>query len=74
MEVSSIRAMNDSDEVGDMAPNVRSLVAYNTDSKIIPTFRYNGELIAETTPTGGRISGTSSVMNLEGGNWEDAAL
>lgn len=74
VEVSSVRAMNDNDEVGDLAPNVRSLVAYNTDSKIIPTLRYNGILLAESTPTGGRISGTSSVMNMEGWNWEDAAM
>lgn len=74
VEVSSIRAMNDDDEVGDIAPNVRSLVAYNTDSKIVPTFRYNGVLLAESTPTGGRISGTSSVMNMEGWNWEDAVM
>ncbi|MEQ8478207.1 amidohydrolase family protein [Fulvivirga sp.] len=73
-EVSSIRAMDDTDEVGDMSPNVRSLVAYNTDSKVPPTLRYNGIMVAESTPTGGRISGTSSAMNLEGWNWEDAAL
>ena len=73
-EVSSIRAMDDYAEVGEMKPNVRSLVAYNTDSKIPPTLRYNGVLIVETTPTGGRISGTSSVMNMDGWNWEDAAL
>jgi hypothetical protein len=73
-EVSALRATDDTDEVGTMDPNVRSLVAYNTDSKLIPTLRYNGILIAETTPSGGRISGTSSVMNLEGWNWEDAAL
>ncbi len=73
-EVSSIRAMDDTEEVGDMSPNVRSLVAYNTDSKVPPTLRYNGVMVAESTPTGGRISGTSSAMNLEGWNWEDAAL
>lgn len=73
-EVSSIRAMSDDDEVGTIAPNVRALIAYNTDSKIPPTLRFNGILVAEPTPQGGRISGTSSVMNLEGWNWEDAAL
>ncbi|MEX2512206.1 MAG: amidohydrolase family protein [Cyclobacteriaceae bacterium] len=73
-EVSAIRAMNDFNETGDINPNVRSLVAYNTDSKLIAPTRYNGVLIAETTPKGGRIPGTSSVMNLEGWNWEDAVL
>lgn len=73
-EVSSIDAMTDNDEVGEMNPNVRSQIAYNTDSKITPTLRYNGILLAEPTPTGGRISGTSSVMNLDGWNWEDATF
>jgi len=73
-EVSALRATKDANETGQLKPHVRSLVAYNTDSKIPPTLRYNGILMAETAPKGGRISGTSSVMNLEGWNWEDAAL
>ncbi|MCF6352986.1 MAG: amidohydrolase family protein [Cyclobacteriaceae bacterium] len=73
-EVSALRATRDARETGQLKPHIRSLVAYNTDSKIPPTLRYNGILIAETTPMGGRISGTSSVMNLEGWNWEDAVL
>ncbi len=73
-EVSSLKATRDANEVGLMKPNVRSLVAYNTDSKIPPTLRFNGILIVETTPRGGRIAGTSSVMNLDGWNWEDAVL
>ena len=71
-EVSSIRAMNDDRERGDINPNVRSLVSYNTDSEYAPTFRYNGVLLAEATPTGGLISGTSSVMEMDGWNWQDA--
>ncbi len=72
-EISSVRATVDSDEHGDFNPNVRSLIAYNTDSEIIPTYRFNGILLAEAAPEGGIISGTSSVMQLEGWNWEDAA-
>jgi len=71
-EVSSIRAMRDQNETGSINPSVRSLISYNTDSENIPTFRFNGILIAETTPQGGTISGTSSVMEMEGWNWEDA--
>lgn len=73
MEVSSIRAMNDFNERGEMNPNVRALPAYNTDNEFTATMRFNGILLAESTPTGGMISGTSSVMELEGWNWEDAA-
>lgn len=71
-EVSSIRAMNDATERGDLNPNVRALISYNTDSEYGPTFRYNGVLLAETTPTGGLISGSSSLMEMDGWNWEDA--
>lgn len=72
-EVSSIRAMSDFNERGDINPNVRAISSYNTDSEQIPAFRFNGVLLAETTPSGGRISGTSSVVEMEGWNWEDAA-
>lgn len=72
-EISAVRATNDFNETGDFKPHVRSLIAYNTESKIIPTIRTNGVLLAQVSPQGGRISGTSSVMKLEGWNWEDAA-
>jgi len=71
-EVSSVRAMSDSDERGEINPNIRSVISYNTDSEYIPTMRFNGILLAESTPQGGTVSGTSSVMEMEGWNWEDA--
>lgn len=71
-EVEAVRSTNDFREVGTMLPNIRSLIAYNTDSKIIPTVRSNGVLMAQITPRGGLISGTSSIVNLDGWNWEDA--
>ena len=72
-EIESVRATNDFRETGTTLPNVRSLIAYNTDSKIIPTVRSNGVLLAQITPRGGLVSGTSSVVVLDGWNWEDAA-
>ncbi len=72
-EIESVRATNDFREVGATLPNVRSVIAYNTDSKIIPTVRTNGVLLAQITPRGGLVSGTSSVLMLDGWNWEDAA-
>lgn len=71
-EVGSIRAMADQNETGTYNPNVRALISYNTDSENIPTFRFNGILLAQPTPVGGTISGMSSVMELDGWNWEDA--
>jgi len=72
-EVGAIRAMSDYNEEGSINPNVRSLIAYNTDSEFPATFRFNGVLLAESTPNGGIMPGTSSVMEMEGWNWEDAA-
>lgn len=72
-DISAVRASVDDSEVGNFNPNVRSLVAYNTDAELIATFRYNGILLAQVAPYGGIIGGTSSIMALEGWNWEDAA-
>lgn len=73
-EIEAVRATLDYAEVGQITPNVRTQIGFNTDSKIIPTVRYNGVLIAQVAPTAGLISGLSSVMYLEGWHWEDATL
>ncbi len=73
VEVSAVRASSDYNEVGDMNPNIHSIFAYNTDSKVINTLRSNGILLANIVPAGGTISGTSSVVQLDAWNWEDAA-
>ncbi|MGB3075352.1 MAG: amidohydrolase, partial [Chitinophagales bacterium] len=71
-EIEAARTTNDYAEVGDFNPGTRSLIAYNTDSKAIPTVRSNGVLLAQVTPQGGIISGASSIMQLDAWNWEDA--
>lgn len=72
-EIEAIRATNDYAEVGGNNPSSRTLIAYNTDSKVTPTVRSNGILMAQITPQGGLISGSSSIVNLDAWNWEDAA-
>lgn len=74
VEVDAVRATVDEAEVGKFNPNVRSLIAYNTDSQIIPTVRSNGILLAQVAPRGGVISGSSSVVQLDAWNWEDAVV
>lgn len=74
LEVASIRATADVVEEGDINASVRSAIAYNTDSEIIPASRFNGILTAQVVPAGGLISGFSSVFKLDGWNWEDAVL
>ncbi|QNA44179.1 amidohydrolase family protein [Lacibacter sediminis] len=71
-EISSVRATIDHTELGLYNSNIRSIVAYNTDSKVIATLRSNGILFANVVPQGGTISGTSSVVQLDAWNWEDA--
>lgn len=73
VEISAVGATADYEELGDINPSIRSLVAYNTDSKVINTLRSNGVLLAHIVPQGGSISGTSSVVQLDAWNWEDAA-
>lgn len=73
-EISQVRATNDYRETGQLNPNVRSIIAYNTDSDILPTVRSNGVLLAQICPQGGILSGSSSVVQLDAWNWEDAAI
>ncbi|WP_046370810.1 amidohydrolase family protein [Flavihumibacter petaseus] len=72
VEVNAVRATADFNELGEFNPSIRSIVAYNSDSKVINTLRSNGILLAGVTPQGGLISGSSSVVQLDAWNWEDA--
>ncbi len=71
-EIEAVRASVDEREVGIFNPHVRSLIAYNTDSRVTPTVRTNGVLVGQITPRGGIISGTSSIVHFDAWNWEDA--
>lgn len=73
-EFESVKATLDFNEIGNMNPHIRSLIAYNTDSKVPATLRSNGILMAQITPEGGTIAGTSSVVQLDAWNWEDASI
>lgn len=73
VEVPPVRATVDASEIGEINASIRSIVAYNTDSKVINTLRTNGILLANVIPAGGIISGSSSVVQLDAWNWEDAA-
>jgi len=74
VEVDAVRASNDQAEIGGMIPHVRSIIAYNSESKVIESMRPNGVLMAQIAPKGGVISGTSSIVQLDAWNWEDAAV
>ena len=68
----AVRSSNDYQELGEWNPNVQSAVAYNTDSKIINTLKANGILLTDVAPAGSLIAGTTSVVQLDAWNWEDA--
>ncbi len=72
-EIAAIRATLDHTEIGEINSNIRTLTSYNTDSEMISTFRYNGILLSQVVPDGELITGNSSIMMMEGWNWEDAA-
>lgn len=73
-EIGAVRSTRDEREIGVFTPHVRSLVAYNTDSDILPTATANGVLTAQVTPRGGYVSGSSSVVSMDERNWEEAAI
>lgn len=73
-EIGAVRATRDASEVGTVNPNVRTEVAYEPDSEVIPTIRSNGILIANVEPENGTVSGMSSVMRLDGWTREDISI
>jgi imidazolonepropionase-like amidohydrolase len=74
VEIDAVRQSDDEDEIGSMIPHVRSLIAYNAESKLVESMRPNGVLLGQATPQGGTISGTSSLVQFDAWNWEDAAI
>ena len=74
VEINAVNASDDQAEMGSMVPHVRSLIAYNAESKVVESMRPNGILTAQVSPNGGRFSGTSSIMQLDAWNWQDAVI
>jgi len=74
VEIDAIRPTNDLNEIGTFLPNIRTLIAYNAESKVVESLRPNGILTAQIIPTRGRIAGSSTVVQLDAWNWEDAAV
>lgn len=74
VEIDAVKSSDDESEIGNMNPNVRSIIAYTADSKVIETVRPNGILMAQITPRGGIISGSSSIVQLDAWHWQDALV
>lgn len=74
VEVGSVRATRDINEVGSVNPNARADEAFNPDSQLLPVAMSSGILVAGVAPRGGLVSGRSAVMLLDGWTREDMAL
>ena len=74
VEIDAIRPTNDLNEIGTFLPNIRTIIAYNAESKVVESLRPNGILTAQIVPTRGRIAGSSTIVQLDAWNWEDAAI
>lgn len=74
VEIDAIRPTNDLNEIGNFLPHIRTAIAYNAESKVVESLRPNGILTAQIVPRRGRIAGSSTVVQLDAWNWEDAAL
>ncbi|MCU0358186.1 MAG: amidohydrolase family protein [Cyclobacteriaceae bacterium] len=67
-EVGSDPRTNDYNEVGDVIPQVKALVAVNPNATAIPVTRVSGVTTSLVVPQGGLFSGTAALINLHGYN------
>ena len=66
VEIGSVRETQDTDEIGDVVPQMRALTAVNPSSVSIPVTRVSGVLAALAVPQGGAMPGTSALIRLHG--------
>lgn len=74
VEIDAVRATVDSREVGDYTPDVRSWLAVNPDSELLPVARANGITHIVPVPGGGIVSGQSGLVALSGWTVEEMAV
>jgi imidazolonepropionase-like amidohydrolase len=70
-EIGSVAGSVDTSEIGDLTPNVNTALAVNPDSELIPVTRANGLTHVVAAPSGGLVSGSSSLIRLDGWTYED---
>ncbi len=64
----------DTNEILDFNPQLRTRVAYHNDSEGIPVARTNGVTTVAVMPSGGILSGQVPLMNLDGWTWEESTV
>jgi imidazolonepropionase-like amidohydrolase len=65
-EIESVEVTIDSRETGEQNANVRSWIALNPDSELIPVARAGGIMTALIAPNGSGIKGQAGVLALDG--------
>jgi imidazolonepropionase-like amidohydrolase len=73
-EISGVSATVDNRETGRINPQVRAIEALRYDSMHIPISRSNGITAALVAPTGGLISGQSTLIKLDGWTNREMAI
>lgn len=73
-ELEAVRATRDLRDVGEFTPDVRSWLAVNPDSELLPVARANGVAYFEPAPQGAVIAGQSGLMVLTGWTSEQMAF
>ncbi len=75
VEIEAVRATRDMSEVGEgYNPDVRSWLAVNPDSELLPVARANGVAYFEPVPQGGVVSGQSGLLALNGWTTEQMVV
>ena len=71
MEIPAVRATVDTSEVGAYTPEIKSWLAVNPDSELIPVARANGITHFLPVPQGGTVTGQSGLMATTGWGYEN---
>jgi len=73
-EIDSVKETIDRTETGRVNPNVRSWVAINPDSELIPAARAGGVLTSLVAPDGPYIAGQAAVVRMDGWTWSEMLM
>jgi len=73
-EIDSVEETIDRSETGRLNPNVRSWVAINPDSELIPVARAGGVLTSMVAPAGPFFAGQAAVVRMDGWTWSEMLL
>jgi imidazolonepropionase-like amidohydrolase len=74
MEISRIAEGNDMSEEGNINPNLRLQVAFNSVSEHLPAAAVSGVTTVVPSPTSGTIAGITSAMFTDGWTWEQMTM